>query len=98
MTFAELERVIKSKQRVRKIQAQEQASFDYKLADLIGRSVARVYNSKNRIPDIAEAYPTLFDEKEIVEKKRAAKAEISAQRFKQFADSYNKRFNEGGRK
>lgn len=92
MTFAELERVIKSKQRVRKIQAQEQASFDYKLADLIGRSVARVYNSKNRIPDIAEAYPTLFDEKEIVEKKRAAKAEISAQRFKQFADSYNKKF------
>lgn len=98
MTFAELERVIKSKQRVRKIQAQEQASFDYKLADLIGRSVARVYNSKNRIPDIAEAYPTLFDEKDIVEKKRAAKAEISAQRFKQFADSYNKKFKEGGRK
>lgn len=98
MTFAELERVIKSKQRVRKIQAQEKASFDYKLADLIGRSVARVYNSKNRIPDIAEAYPTLFDEKEIADKKRAAKAEISAQRFKQFADSYNKRFNEGGRK
>lgn len=98
MTLAELERALKSKQRMRKIKAQEKASFDYKLADLIGRSIARVYNSKNKIPDIAEAYPTLFDEKMIADRKRAAKAEISAQRFKQFADSYNKKFNEGGRK
>lgn len=98
MTFAELERTLKSKQRVRKRDAQEKASFDYKLADLIGRSIARVYNSKNKIPDIAEAYPTLFDEKEIANKKLAAKAEISAQRFKQFADSYNKKFTQGGSK
>lgn len=92
MTLAELERAIQSKKRMRKIEAQEKASFDYKLADLIGRSIARIYNSSNRIPDISEAYPTLFDSEMIAEKKRAAKAEISAQRFKQFADSYNKKF------
>ena len=98
MTLAELERVIKSKQRIKKIESQERATFDYKLADLFGRSLARIYNSSNRMPAIEEAYPTLFDPKVMSEKKRAAKAEISAQRFKQFADSYNKRFNEGGRK
>ena len=98
MTLAELERAIQSRQRVKKAKAQEQATFDYKLADLIGRSISRIYHSGNRMPDIAEAYPTLFDTEMIAEKKRAAKAELSAQRFKQFADSYNKRFNEGGRK
>lgn len=94
LTIAELIRLIDSKKRMLKAQAQERASFDYILADLIGRSVSRIYNSSNRIPSIEEVYPSLFDSKEIEEKKAEKKAELSALRFKQFADSFNKRFKE----
>mgnify|MGYP001772072309 CR=1 FL=1 len=94
MTLAELDRAIESKKRVQKAEAQEKASFDYILADLIGRSISRIYSSSNQIPDISEIYPTLFDSQELEEKKSAKKAELSALRFKQFAHSYNKNFNE----
>ena len=94
LTIAELIRLIDSKKRMLKARAQEKASFDYILADLIGRSVSRIYNSSNRIPSIEEVYPSLFDSKEIEEKKAEKKAELSALRFKQFADSFNKRFKE----
>lgn len=94
MTIAELQRAIDSKVRMKKLQAQEQASFDHILADLIGRSVSRIYASSNKLPDISEAYPTLFDSKEIEERKQAKQAELSALRFKQFANSFNQRFKE----
>lgn len=92
MTFAELERAVASYNRAEKLRAQEKASYDYILADLIGRSVARVYSSSNTFPEIAEAYPTLFDTKDIEEQKAAKKAELSAIRFKHFAEAYNNRF------
>lgn len=94
MTIAELERAIKSKQRQLKLKAQEQATYDYILAELIGRSVARIYNSSNKMPEIAAIYPNLFDSAEIEERKAQKKAELSALRFKQFANSYNQRFKE----
>lgn len=94
MTFAELGRLISSKKRVQKQQLQEKASFDYILADLIGRSVSRIYNSSNNIPDIATVYPTLFDSKEVEQKKQEKRDELSALRFKLFADSFNKNFKE----
>ena len=92
MTIAELTRAMRSKNRIRKQKAQEKASYDYILADLIGRSIGRIYSSSTTIPEISEAYPSLFDDKEIEEKKAAKKAELSALRFKQFAESHNKRF------
>ena len=92
MTLAELERAVESKKRVIKRQAQEKAHFDYTLAELIGRSVSRIYNSSNRMPDIAEAYPTLFDVEEVIEKRQERQDELSALRFKQFANSFNKSF------
>lgn len=94
MTIGELQRAITSKQRIRKLEAQEKAAYDYILADLIGRSVARLYNSSNKIPSIAEAYPTLFNAEEIEEKKQEQQAELFAIRFKQFAASHNKRLEE----
>lgn len=94
MTLAELQRAIESKKRVMKRQAQEKASFDYALAELIGRSVARIYSESSTFPDIAEVYPTLFDTAEIEEKKAQRRAELSALRFRQFATSYNKNFKE----
>lgn len=98
MTLAELERAMASKRRMLKAQAQEKASFDYLLADLIGRSVARVHSSANTMPEISEVYPSLFDSKEIQEKRQEQKAELSALRFKLFAKSYNDRFREAAKK
>lgn len=97
MTIAELDRAYKSKRRTMKIKAQEQASFDYILADLIGRSISRLYASSNKLPEISEVYPSLFAEKEIEEQKAIKQAEISAIRFRQFANSFNKRFTGGGK-
>jgi len=94
MTIAELERAIASKKRVKKIEAQEKASFDYMLADLFGKSIARIYSSSARFPDIREVYPTLFDSIAVEEKRQEKKMEASAIRFKLFAQSYNKRFKE----
>ena len=94
MTLAELERAVESKKRVYKRQAQEKAHFDYALAELIGISVSRIYNSSNKMPDIAEAYPSLFDVEVIKEKKQERKDELSALRFKQFATFHNNRIKE----
>lgn len=98
MTLAEIERAIASRKRVMKVQAQERASFDYILADLIGRSVGRNYSSTTKIPDITAAYPSLFNTQEVEEKRAEKQAELSALRFKQFADSFNKKFTYKGGK
>ena len=94
MTIAELIRLIDSKKRILKEQEKKQASFDYTLADLIGRSVARIHSSSNNIPDIAEMYPDLFNSKELEEQRNIKKAQLSALRFKQFANAHNTRFKE----
>lgn len=72
----------------------ERACFDYILADLIGRSVARVHGPSNKMPEMSAAYPMLFENEELQEQKRQKQAELSALRFRQFADSFNKRFSE----
>lgn len=90
MTLAELERAIESKKRIKKREEQERASFDYALADLIGRSISRIYSSSAKMPELSEAYPTLFDSVEIQEKKQVKKDELSAMRFRKFAQAYNK--------
>lgn len=97
MTLAELSRAMKSKNRVKKQLAQEQATFDYILADLIGRSIGRIYSSSTTIPEISAVYPSLFDDKEIEEKKAIKKAELSALRFKQFAEAFNKKYKGGAK-
>lgn len=95
MTIAELVRAIESKKRVIRAEAKERAAFDYVLADLIGRSVARVYSSTNNLPQISEAYPAFFDSEEMQEQQQQKKDELSALRFRQFAQSFNKKFKEG---
>lgn len=94
MSLAELNRAIASKIRVRNIELKDKANFDYKLGELIGRSVARIYSSSATYPAIEDVYPHLFDSKELEEKRKAQRAELSALRFKQFAASYNKKIKE----
>lgn len=95
MTIGELERAIESKRRIKRRQDQEKASFDYVLADLIGKSISRLYSSSNKMPELSEAYPTLFDSKEMQEKKQEKKDELSALRFKQFAEAFNNKKSNG---
>lgn len=96
MTIGELERLAASKQRVAKAEAQERASYDYILANLIGRSVARIYSSSATMPDISTVYPSLFDSEEIQAQKAQKQAELSALRFRQFANAFNNRFEKRG--
>lgn len=94
MTLGEVERAFKSKKRIQEAHEKEKAIYDYILADLIGRSVARTQSSANKMPDISEAYPWLFSSQEIEEKKQEKKDELSAIRFKLFVSSFNKKFQE----
>ena len=89
MTIAELERAVQSRKRQEKARAQEKASFDYIHADLVGKSVARIYSSSNHFPELAEVYPSLFDSQMIEEQKREKREKLSVIRFKQFAQTYN---------
>ena len=92
MTIAEITRMAKSKQRTTITASKERAVFDYLLADLIGKSVSRIYSNSARMPELYEVYPSLFEQKDIEEKKQEQRDTLSALRFKQFAQSYNKRF------
>lgn len=92
MTIAEITRMAKSKQRTTITASKERALFDYLLADLIGKSVSRIYSNSARMPELYEVYPSLFEQEDIEEKKQEQRDTLSALRFKQFAQSYNKRF------
>lgn len=92
MTLAEVKRAVESKRRIE----QNRARFDYTHALLVGRSVARIFNSNNTIPTLAEAYPYLFNLKEEEQAIQAATDELSVIRFKQFAKYHNDNFKGGG--
>lgn len=95
MTIGELSRAVRSKLRVRKLEAQEKATYDYTLAQMIGRACGMAFGTiKTEFPEISGVYPTLFDSEEIKQKKQERQAELSALRFKQFADSFNQKFKQ----
>ena len=94
MTYAELERAMLAKRKLLKLEMQQRASYDYILADLIGSSIARLYSSSATMPEISAAYPTVFDNKEYEEARQEKQDELSALRFKLFAESFNKKFEE----
>lgn len=91
MTVAEVNRYIQSRNRVRKIEAQEKATFDYIQANLIIRGFSITMGGKGAFPQITEAYPNIFDELEQEQeaKIQEQKTNISVLRFKQFAQSHN---------
>lgn len=91
MTPGEVVRLAQSRSRVRRLEAQEKASYDYILANLIIKGVGMTLGSKGTFPTIEEAYPGLFDD--MAEKRneeiQKQKMNLSALRFRQFAQSYN---------
>lgn len=100
MTIAELGRAIKSKSRVKEVEAKERASFDYILAQLIMKGTNIAFVGKGDFPKFEDVYSVLLsrdvDEngQTIQEKRQNRKDELSALRFRQFAQSFNKRFKE----
>lgn len=92
MTLAELTRAINNKKRLLKEEMQLKATLDYTLADLIGRSIGRIQSSTITMPDISSVYPSLFDSKEVEEKKQERKDKLSELRFRQFAQCHNIKF------
>ena len=97
MTLGEINRAVEAKKRIQKEELQTQASMNYILADLIGRSIARIHSSSAQMPTLADAYPTLFNKEEVEDKIQEKKDELSVLRIKQFAQSFNSRFKEVGK-
>ena len=94
MTFAELERAVASKNRRDKEEAQNRAAYDYILAGLIGRAFAQSMSQESTFPELHEAYPHLFNGEKLKAAKEERIIQLSAARFKAFAQSYNKNFEE----
>lgn len=97
MTLGELERYFKSRKRVLEAEERKKASYDYILADLIGISMARVYNSKNKFPTIDKAYPSIFTAEEIKKVQLKQNQQKFLDGLKQFARSRNKDLEKGGK-
>lgn len=98
MTIAELNRFFESYVRREKIRMQEIATNNYILANLIRFAVGSCLSSEVQMPRIEEVYSSLFEEKaeETQQKKQELTTDLSVLRFKQFADTHNKKFKGGG--
>jgi hypothetical protein len=94
MTIGELERKADSCRRLDKHRLKEKATFDYTLAMLIGRAFGA--SEEHPFPGLYDVYPNLFadDIKRREEEESARQAQLSAIRFIQFAQSFNKKFAE----
>lgn len=97
MTVGEVSRYITTKNKIRKIEAQERASYDYILASLIAKGISISLGAKDTFPSIYEVYSEVFDDviKQKEEEKQEKIMQLSALRFRQFAQSYNNNRNKG---
>lgn len=93
MTIGELERKTASCQRLELYRLKEKATFDYTLAMLVGRAFGA--SEENPFPDLYDVYPKLFEDdiQRREEEESARKAQLSAIRFMQFANSFNSKFD-----
>ncbi len=88
MTLGELTRAIESHNRLERVHARERAAWDYRLAELIGASVSRLFGGK--YPPIQDAYPGMF---EAVERRQDWR--IAKERLMDYAARHNQRRKEG---
>ena len=98
MTIGEVSRYIDTKNKLRKQEAQEKASYDYILASLIAKGISISLGAKDTFPSIYEVYSEVFDDviKQKEEEKQEKIMQLSALRFRQFAQSYNNNRKNGG--
>jgi hypothetical protein len=98
MTIGELERKAESCKRLEKHRLKEKATFDYTLAMLVGRAFGA--DEQHPFPDLYDVYPALFEDdiQRREEEESARKAQLSAIRFIQFANSFNSKFDEEANK
>lgn len=88
MTLGEIGRVIESHNRREQQRMKERAAWDYRLAELIGSSVSRLFGGK--YPPIQDAYPGLFEAADRRQDWRVAKERLLA-----YATQHNKKRKEG---
>lgn len=60
-TYGEMLRYMKAYSNILLRERQNKASFDYQLSNLIGISVSRLFNSDSKLPEIYDAYPSIFE-------------------------------------
>lgn len=89
MTYREIEITIKAKRNKRKIELQEQAMMDYRLADLIGVSCSRIMSSDVKLPELNNAYSFLFDE--VPQEPKKQSWEEQKRILMQYAGAHNKK-------
>lgn len=93
MTIAELERVAESKRRLLRVEQKDKATHNYIHALLVGKALAASFSEEADFPTINEVYPSLFSvdtkQSDLIQER---KDELSALRFKQFAESFNQKF------
>lgn len=90
MTVAEVQRELKAIEWQIQEQDKRTAIHAYRLAELVGISVACLFDSRNQYPTLSAAYPHLFPPNEEEEVKKSDEA--SAARFLQFANAFNEKF------
>lgn len=88
MTLGEVIRAMESHNRRERLRAKERAARDYRLAELIGASVSRLFGGK--YPSIQDAYPGLFEPADRRQDWRVAK-----ERLMDYAARHNQRRKEG---
>lgn len=89
LTYGEISQLIKVHNKKEKQRLQEQAAFNYSLANLIGLSVARLMDKNAKYPPIEEAYPNLFDPEQLKPKKQDWR--VAAERLRKYAEAHNKK-------
>lgn len=94
MTLAEIDRKCESYKRVQKAKAKERAIFDHTLAMLVGRAMNA--SEQYPYPSLYDSYPSIFEEdiKRAEEEYSARQAKLAAIRFRQFAESHNRKLTE----
>lgn len=70
-------------------QLQTQASLHYQLANLIGISVGRILNKKVQMPELEEAYPTLFNTEKAKQERQEAVEQREIAGFMALVEQHN---------
>ena len=89
MTYGEIITTIKAKKEKRKIELQEAAMMDYRLADLIGVSCSRLLSSDVRFPELNQAYSFLFDQ--VAQEPKQQSWEDQKRILMQYAQAHNEK-------